>query len=574
MLNWLSRTFSKKASGSQAPAADLAQRPGKLALSSVAADTSQPLLDTTLGDLMRQVAKEVPERIALVEGIADPAKRRRWTYRQLVEVSEQAARALLNHFKPGDRLAFIAPDTPEWVILQHAASFAGLVLVPINPAYTARELEFVLASSEAAGIVFAETSRGKNLRALVEEVQPRLPRLRKAISIANFDELLASADPKRELPKVGPEDGIQVQYTSGTTGFPKGACLHHRGVINTSRNIALRARFPDGGVWLNAMPMYHIAGDIVSEIGAFAMRGTFVLMQEFNPGLMLELIEAEHCQTTLIVPTMILALMDHPDRPKRDLSSLRTILSGAAHVPAALVKRTQDVLGTGICIIYGQTESNGPITITAPDDSVQDQAETVGRPLAHVEVKIVDPVSMETVPVNTVGEIWARGYQIMTGYYGQPEATKATIRPDGWLRTGDLGTLDERGYVKITGRLKDMIIRGGMNLYPKEIEDVLFDHPGVGQIAVVGVPDEKWGEIVAAVVVPKNAEAPPTADELYAYCRANLAPQKAPERWFFVRNFPLTSTGKIQKNVLGDWIKTNTIKPEEWVRPAGKSSLS
>jgi fatty-acyl-CoA synthase len=543
------------------------------ALSHIAADTSQSLLETTLGDLMRKVAAEVPDRLALVEGVSDPAKRRRWTYRQLVDDAEQAARALLRHFRPGDRVAFMAPDTPEWVILQHGASFAGLILVPINPAYTARELEFVLKNSEAAGIVFAESSRGKNLRALVEDVAPRLPLLRTAISTVDFEGFLGTGDPTGALPLVKPDDGIQIQYTSGTTGFPKGACLHHRGVINTSRNIALRAQFPDGGVWLNAMPMYHIAGDIVSEIGAFAMRGTFVLMQEFNPGLMLELIEAERCETTLIVPTMILALMDHPDRPKRNLSSLRTILSGAAHVPAALVKRTHDVLGTGICIIYGQTESNGPITTTAPDDAVQDQSETVGRILAHVEVKIVDPVSMETLPLGNVGEIWARGYQIMTGYYGQPEATKAAILPDGWLRTGDLGTLDARGYVRITGRLKDMIIRGGMNLYPKEIEDVLFDHPGVAQIAVVAAPDEKWGEIVAAVVIPKNPDTPPTADELYAHCRASLSPQKSPERWYFVRQYPLTSTGKIQKNVLGEWIKDGKIKPEEWVRPAGRTSV-
>ena len=469
-------------------------------------------------------------------------------------------------------MAFLAPDTPEWVILQHAASFAGLVLVPINPAYTARELDFVLRSSEAAGLVFAETSRGKNLRALVEDVQPSLPQLRKTICMADFDALIAAADPARELPEVTPDTTIQIQYTSGTTGFPKGACLHHRGVVNTSRNIALRAKFPDGGVWVNAMPMFHIAGDIVSEIGAFAQRGTFVLMQEFNPGLMLELIEAEGCEASLLVPTMILAILDHPDRPKRDLSSFRTILSGAANVPAALVRQFDEVLRCNVCIIFGQTESNGPITITAPTDSVEDQTDTVGLPLARVEVKIVDTGTHAIVPVDTVGEIWVRGYQIMTGYYGQPEATRASIMPDGWLRTGDLGTMDSRGYLKITGRLKDMIIRGGMNLYPKEIEDVIFDHPAVSQIAVIGIPDEKWGEIVAAVILPKDARNPPPVDDLFAWCRANLSPQKTPERWFFVEQYPLTSTGKIQKNVLVEWVRDNRIVPEQWVRSTSKSA--
>jgi len=534
------------------------------------ADTSEDILETTLGDLLRKVASEVPDRMALIDGVADPAKRRRWTYRQLVDVAERAARALLDHFEPGERVAFLAPDTPEWVILQHAASFSGLVLVPINPAYTARELDFVLRSSEAAGLVFAETSRGKNLRALVEEVRPHLPHLRETICMTDLDALIASADPARELPEVTPDTTIQIQYTSGTTGFPKGACLHHRGVVNTSRNIALRAKFPDGGVWVNAMPMFHIAGDIVSEIGAFAQRGTFVLMQEFNPGLMLELIEAERCEASLLVPTMILAILDHPDRPKRDLSSFRTILSGAANVPAALVRRVDEVLRCNVCIIFGQTESNGPITITAPTDSVEDQTDTVGLPLAQVEVKIVDTGTHAIVPVDTVGEIWVRGYQIMTGYYGQPDATRASIMPDGWLRTGDLGTMDSRGYLKITGRLKDMIIRGGMNLYPKEIEDVIFDHPAVSQIAVIGIPDEKWGEIVAAVILPKDARKPPPVDDLFAWCRANLSPQKTPERWFFVEQYPLTSTGKIQKNVLVEWVRDNRIVPEQWVRSTSK----
>jgi fatty-acyl-CoA synthase len=369
---------------------------------------------------------------------------------------------------------------------------------------------------------------------------------------------------------VKPDALIQIQYTSGTTGFPKGACLHHRGVVNTSRNIALRAAFPDGGVWVNAMPMFHIAGDIVSEIGCFALRGTFVLMQAFDPGLMLELIESERCQASLLVPTMILAVLDHPDRPKRSLSSFKTIVSGAANVPAALVKRVDDVLGANVCIIFGQTESNGPITITSPTDSVEDQVNTVGRPLAQVEVKIVDPDTHAVVPLDVVGEIWVRGYQTMTGYYGQPDATSAAITPDGFLRTGDLGTMDARGYCRITGRLKDMIIRGGMNLYPKEIEDVIFDHPSVSQIAVIGIPDETWGEIVAAIVLPRETGRPPSVDELYAWCRANLSPQKTPERWFFVNQYPLTSTGKIQKNVLADWVRENRITPESWVRPSSR----
>lgn len=538
------------------------------------ADTSQDFLDCSLGELLRKNAAEVPDRVALVEGIVDASKRRRWTYRELVDVSEQAARGLLEIFAPGERVAFLAPDKPEWVILQHAVSFAGLVLVPVNPAYTARELEFVLKASEASGLIFAASSRGKDLRAMVEQVRPRLPALRATVELEKLDALLASADPSRQLPDVKSGQTLQIQYTSGTTGFPKGACLHHRGVINTSRYVALRANFPDGGVWLNAMPMFHIAGDVVAEIGAYSRRGTFVLMPEFNPGLMLELIESERCMTTLIVPTMILALLDHPDRPTRDCASLRTILSGAANVPAALVRRAQENLGCQFCIIFGQTESNGPITLTSPHDTVEDQTTTVGRPLPRVEVRIVDPVTEQVMAVESVGEIWVRGYQTMSGYYGQAEASLATIRPDGWLRTGDLGTMDARGYLKITGRLKDMIIRGGMNLYPKEIEDVLFDHPEVSQIAVLGVPDEKWGEVVAAVILPKNTSQPPSVDRLFQHCRENLSPQKTPELWYFVGQYPMTSTGKIQKSEILKLIAEHQIEPVAWVKPGTRPTQS
>ncbi|MCC0056665.1 MAG: AMP-binding protein [Rhodobiaceae bacterium] len=531
------------------------------------ADTSQDLLEITLGELMRKNAREVPDRLALVEGISGAANRRRWTYRELVDEAETLAHALLRQFRPGERIGMLAPDTPEWLIFQHAVNFAGLILVPINPAYTAREVEFVLKNSESSGLIYADSSRGKDLKAIFDAVRPNLPLLRETVRVADYEALLKSADPSVELPNPALTDIVQIQYTSGTTGFPKGACLHHRGVINTSRNIALRAGFPDGGVWLNAMPMFHIAGDIVAEIGAYVMRGTFVLMQEFNPGLMLELFEEERVETTLIVPTMILALLEHPDCARRDCSSLLTILSGAANVPAALVNRAQEAFGCGFSIMYGLTESNGPFLETSPADTVKDQTETVGKPAPHSEVKIVDPVTLETQPVNTVGEIWVRGFMPMKGYYGQPEATAAVLMPDGWLRTGDLGTMDERGYFKITGRLKEMIIRGGMNLYPQEIENVLFDHPAVGQIAVVGVPSEQWGEVVAAVVLATNQSALPSVDELYAHCRANLSPQKTPEKWFFVNEYPLTATGKIQKNVILEWIAAEKITAENWSKP-------
>jgi fatty-acyl-CoA synthase len=542
-----------------------------LTISHWPADTSKSLLDITLGDLLRKVAGEVPDRIALVEGVADPDGRRRWSYAELLTDAERVARSLLSRFKVGERVVLYASNSPEWVILQYAMSMAGLILVPVNPAYTTRELEFVVKNCGASGILFDETYRGRNLREVIDGLsREALPHLRDLTSMTDMDSLLSDENAAIELPVILPNDTLQIQYTSGTTGSPKGALLHHRGVINTAHNIALRMRFPDGGIHINAMPMFHIAGSAVAEMGVLAKRGTFVLMPHFDAGLMLELFESERGNATLIVPTMILGLLDHPDRPKRDVSTLQTILSGAANVPAALVRRTQELLDCHICIIFGQTESNGPITLTSPGDSVEDQTETVGRPLPHVNVKIVDPENEATLPLETVGEIWVKGYQTMSGYHALPAESKATVREDGWLRTGDLGTMDRRGYVKITGRLKEMIIRGGMHLYPKEMEDVLFDHAEISQVSVLGIPDEKWGEVVAAVLLAKNPDSPPAVEELYAYCAGRLASQKVPELWFFVREYPLTPSGKIQKPVLRDLILSQALKPLVWRRPAGR----
>lgn len=537
------------------------------------AQQGEPLWEMTLAELMEKNAAEVPDRLALVEGAKDPAARRRWTYRELVDEAKALARGLLTHFEPGDKVAILAPEKPEWIIYQHAMSFAGLIIVPINPAYTERELEFILRSSEARGIVFAESSRGKPLRPLVEAVRFKIPTLEVALCTADMEAQKAAGRADYVLPTAQPGDLVQIQYTSGTTGFPKGAMLHHRGVINNARMIATRADFPIGGVWLNAMPLFHIGGGVVSEIGTFSRQGTFVLMEAFDPALFLELIEAERVNNSLIVPTMILTLLNHPDMTTRDLSSFGSILSGAANVPAALVQRARKEFDCRFAIMFGQTESNGPFLETLTTDPDELQSQTVGTPTPHTEVKIVDRETLETVPVGTVGELWVRGFMTMQGYYGQPVATAAAITEDGWLRTGDLATMDANGYFCITGRLKEMIIRGGMNLYPKEIEDLLFDHPGVAQIAVLGLPDDTWGEIVAAVVQAKDKAAPPSADELYAFARANLSPQKTPEKWFFVEGYPMTPTGKIQKNVLADWIAEGRITACEWQRPVRQSNV-
>ena len=449
--------------------------------------------DITVCETLYHAAATVPGRLALVDCVADAAARRQWTYAEFVAAAEQAARALLARFEPGERIAIWAPNSAEWVILQQGISLAGMVLVALNPAYRTREMQFVLEQSGAAGLFCADAYRGFDMLGMAEAIRPSLPGLREIVSLATWDEFLASADPGQVLPRVAPGDMIQVQYTSGTTGFPRGAMLHHMGLVNEATFVAERAGMGDGGVCVNAMPMYHIGGGAVTSFGIWAKRGRFVILPGFEPGLLLEAFEAYSGTHTLVVPTMLIAMLDHPDLARRDLSSLQTIMSGAASVPASLVRKTIGLLGCQFSILFGQTETHGVISQTRVTDTPEDQADTVGQPLPQLEVKIADMATGDPVPVNEQGEICCRGYQNMQGYYNMPAETAATIDSDGWLHMGDIGSMDERGFLRVTGRVKDMIIRGGMNLYPAEIEAALQDHPAIQTAAVIGVPDEKWG---------------------------------------------------------------------------------
>jgi fatty-acyl-CoA synthase len=522
-------------------------------------DDNECLWESTLGDLLRTAAAEHPDRVALVDAGPDPAQRRSWTYAELLSAAERVARALLVRFRPGERVAVWAPNCAEWVLLQQGASLAGLVLVTVNPANRQRELDYVLQQSRAAGIFFAPEYRGFDMAEAVRVARAIAPELRETVSFTDWEQFLATSDAAKALPAVAPGDAVQIQYTSGTTGFPKGALLHHRGVVNASRFVARGAGTTEGAVWINAMPMFHIGGGALTEIGTFAFRGTYVLMPAFDAGLILELIETYRGTITLVVPTMLSALLSHPDLQKRDTGSLCSIMSGASFVPAELVTRAKEAFGCQFSIVFGQTELHGVITQTHLDDSAEDQSRTIGRPLPLVDVKITDPQSGATVPVGTRGEICARGYQTMLEYFEQPGQTALTLSKDGWLRTGDLASMDHRGYLTITGRLKDMIIRGGENVYPREIEDVLSSHPDVAAVAVVGVRDEAWGEQVGAVIVPASSESVPSPEALRVYCRERLAKFKAPSFWYFVADLPTTATGKIQKYILRDQIERGEL---------------
>jgi fatty-acyl-CoA synthase len=522
--------------------------------------------DLTVGQLLREVAAETPDRIALVEGTFDPASRRRWTYAELLADAERCARALLRRFEPGERVAIWAHNLPEWLIVEYGAALAGIVLVTVNPSYQPGELAYVLGQSRSAGILLVPEVRGNALQAHLEAVRAELPELREVLRLDQLSDLLAEANPggpasALELPAVAANDPVQIQYTSGTTGFPKGALLRHRGVANNAAIWADRVGVPDGSSWLSPMPMFHTGGCVLAALGALSRRATLVLMVGFDPGLMLELIEAERVWFAAGVPTMLIAMMDHPEFAARDLSSLTGVLSGGAQVPEALVRRIESTLGVDFTIVYGQTECSPAITNTFPSDSPEDKGLTVGPPLPHTEVRIVEPSTLGTVPVGVSGELWTRGYHTMLQYFDNPEATDETLLPDGWLRTGDLATMDERGYCRIVGRLKDMIIRGGENLFPAEIEEALYRHPSVAEVAVVGLPDETWGEIVAAFVRPVDPGAPPAPEELRSHLRSMLSPQKTPTVWVTVESFPLTGSGKIQKFALRDAYLAGRFSP-------------
>ncbi|WP_454630085.1 AMP-binding protein [Bradyrhizobium cenepequi] len=514
------------------------------------ADTTEPVFDISIGDALRKAVSTWPKRVALIEGIAEKGARRRWTFEELLAESEKVARALLRSFAPGEHVAIWAANVPEWVLVEFGAALAGVTLVTVNPAYLGEELAFVLKQSRACGVIVQDIYRNRDLVGTIEAVRNTLPDLREVIALSAWPEFIGGGDPAAALPDVTAADVAQIQYTSGTTGRPKGARLTHRNLANNGRIYARTIGADASDIWVNPMPMFHTAGCGLCTLGALQTGGAQVLPPGYDPELMLSLFEQERGTMTICVPTMLIRMLDSPDIGARDLSSWRLVTLGGAPVPPELVRRALE-RGVKVAIGFGQTEASPYLTHTLPDDPHPDWISTVGRPLPQTEIKIVDPKTGETLPRGEIGEICARGYSIMKDYFDDPDATRSAIDPDGWLHTGDLGSLDEHGYCRVQGRHRDLIIRGGENIYPREIEDLLYTHPAILGASVVGIPDRDLGEVPVAFVQVKPGHAA-SGEELMEFCRQRLASYKVPRVWRVVEQFPQTASGKIQKFMLRD----------------------
>lgn len=515
--------------------------------------TDQPVIEKTIGQLLIEAEASDPEASSILEVGLNGETGREWTYAQLLHDAQELARALSTRFAKGERVVVWSPNTPEWIILEYACALAGVTLVTANPAYQAKELAYVLRQSGAVALFLVHEYRGNPMARIAAEAVKDAPAVREVVDTEDPAGMLARGDRPEALPEVMPDDEAMIQYTSGTTGFPKGARLSHRGLVTNANHFMARAGVRHGDVVCSYMPMFHTSGCAMCVLGAAQRAAKVVQFRIFDPHAVLDRTEADRIAFVFGVPTMLVALLEAYSVKPRDLSSVRVAISGGSMVAPDLVKRISDTFGCDFQIVYGQTETCPLICEHQSTDSFQDKCETLGQPMPRMSVAIRRVEDGSIADLGEIGEICVKGYNVMLGYNDDPEATAAAIGEDGWLRTGDLGTMDARGYLRITGRVKEMIIRGGENLFPAEIENRLLEHPDVAEVAVVGLPDDKWGEIVAAAIRPSpGATLDPEA--LKAHCRAALAPMKTPVEWRLAKAFPLTGSGKIRKFEVRDAI--------------------
>ncbi len=517
-----------------------------------AGSTDVPLLDTTIGEALRRAVELHPAREALV--VCDQGYRA--TYAELWAQVDLAARGLLARgIEKGDRVGIWAPNRYEWVVTQFAAARVGAILVNVNPAYKTTELQHALVKVGVKLLVHSRGFRQTDYRAMVDEVRDSCPDLQATLLLEDeWDALLAdgalvdeAALAEREV-QLRPDDPVNIQFTSGTTGLPKGATLSHRNVLNNGLFNGWTLRYTEHDRICVPVPFYHCFGCVMGNLAAVT-HGACVVVPgaSFDPLAVLEAVSEERCTSLYGVPTMFIAELEEPRFAEFDLSSLRTGIMAGAPCPIEVMKRVRtDMHMPEVTIACGMTETSPVSTQTAVDDPVDKRVSTVGRAHPHVEVKIVDPATGAVVPRGTPGEQCTRGYSVMLGYWGDEEATARAIDEDGWMHTGDLSTMDDDGYVNIVGRIKDMIIRGGENIYPREIEEFLLTIDEISDAYVIGVPSERYGEEVMAWVKLRNGTRL-TDDELRAACQGRIATYKIPRYWRIVDSFPMTVTGKIQK---------------------------
>jgi fatty-acyl-CoA synthase/long-chain acyl-CoA synthetase len=524
------------------------------------ADDSAVLVDLTVGQLLARRAQTHDEQAALV-GVRHDGSPARLTYAQLYDEAARVATALSALTERGGYIALWAPNVLEWNIIQYGSALAGMVLVALNPALRAKELHYALTHSRAAVLLHADTNRDDDLAAVVDSVAPGLPNLI-CISLSERDRWQAAEVSSAVLDSAptDPDDAVMLQYTSGTTGRPKGVLLKHRSLVNVAKLTLEAVGVEHGSVCLNPLPMFHTAGCVIATLGPLWIGGTAVVVERFRPGPVLETLRREHVSVLFYVPTILGALLECQRSSTILAPTLKVIMGGASNVPASMIEDAEKVFGATVLNLFGQTELAPVLSATRPTDSRQDQLTTVGRPLPHVECKIVDPCSGETVAIGQPGEICARGYQQFLEYLHDPDATARAVDSEGFVHTGDLGTLDERGYLTITGRLKELIIRGGENISPAEIETILVGHDAILDVAVVGLPDDRWGELVAAVIRVHDEGQQLDKVEIADFVAARLAQFKVPARWFVTDSLPTTPTGKVRKFALRDAIARGHLR--------------
>lgn len=533
---------------------------------------SKSIIFKTIGQMLNEISDMYPDNeclISIPEGI-------RYNYKQFREEVNKLAKAFLAlGIKKGDRVAIWSTNNAEWVLAQFATAKIGAILVTINPAYRASELEYALKQSETSTLILIEEFKSSDYISILYSVAPfikgskqgelnsiRFPYLKNVICISQtkysgmfrWDDVLEmhkKIDNSMLLESensLDPDDIINIQYTSGTTGFPKAACLTHVNILNNGYFVGEAMKFTEKDRLCVPVPFYHCFGMVMSNLTCISHGSCVVIPSPyFDPIATLTAVEKEKCTALHGVPTMFIAELEHPEFSRFDLSSLRTGIMAGSPCPIEVMKRVNNQMHMSeVTIAYGQTESSPVITQTTPSDSLNHRVETVGKPLPFIEVKIIDPQNGQTVEANQQGELCARGYSIMRGYYNNTEATKSAIDQSNWLHTGDLAVMTEDGYFKITGRIKDMIIRGGENIYPREIEEFLYTHTGIVDAQVIGVPDPKYGEEICAWIKLRDGYAL-TEEEVKEFCREKIARYKVPRYIKFVDTFPATITGKIRK---------------------------